>query len=303
MKQADPNLPRHLNLIILFGVQALVLLALYGASRLGWGWSIVIGVVTSFVLLTNYALIHEGTHHNLHPNRQANWLLGTLSGFLFPVSFTFMQVAHQVHHDHNRTDHEMFDYYYPDDNLPVKYAQWYSILIGIYPPIIPLGSVLMGLAPWVFKAKPFAQARSSAVLFANQQYNAPQIWRIRLELLLGGLYWFSIWHLLDLQWLPVLIIYACFCFNWSTRQYVTHAFTQRDVIEGALNLKVSKLMGWVLLNSQWDQVHHKHPGVSWVNLPQYANSTMQPVSYWRQYFKLWKGPRPNPEPAPKPIKT
>lgn len=303
MKKPDPNLPKRLNLIILIGIQILVLSALYWASRLNWGWSIPIGILVSFLLLTNYALIHEGTHQNLHPNKHGNWLLGTVSGFLFPVSFTFMQVAHQVHHNHNRTDYEMFDYYYPEDNLPIKYAQWYSILIGIYPPIIPLGSILMGLVPWIFKARPFAQARSSAVLFANNQYNAPQIWKIRLELLLGGLYWLAMWKLLALNWLPVLIIYACFCFNWSTRQYVTHAFTQRDVIEGALNLKVSKPMSWVLLNSQWDHVHHKYPGVSWINLPQYASCTMKPICYWRQYLRLWKGPRPNKEPAPKSIQT
>ena len=257
--------------------------------------------MVSFILLTNYALLHEAAHDNLHPTPVINRCLGMLSGWLFPASFTFLKIAHSVHHKNNRTDYEMFDYYYPSDNLLIKRAQWYSILIGIYPPIIPIGSMLMAFAPWFFNARPFAKARSSAVLFANNQFLAPDIAKIRTEVVLGIIYWISIWHLLSLDWRSVLIIYACFCFNWSTRQYVTHAFTPRDVIAGALNLKVSRLMSWILLKGQWDQVHHKHPEVPWLYLSDYAATTMKPVSYWRQYVSLWKGPRPNTEPAPQPI--
>ena len=62
-------------------------------------------------------------------------------------------------------------------------------------------------------------------------------------------------------------------------------------------------MGWILLNSQWDQVHHKYPCVPWTELPRYAEKTMKPTSYWRQYLKLWKGPQPNKYPAPEPSKS
>ena len=302
MKKSTSNYPAKLNITLVILVQIVTLFLLYLASRIDLIWAIPIGIVVSFILLTNYALIHEAAHDNLNPSTRINRYLGTLSGFLFPVSFTFLKIAHKVHHNHNRTDNEMFDYYYPHDNLWVKRAQWYSILIGIYPPIIPVGSVLMGFFPWVYKAKPFVKALSSAVLFANNQFHLQDIRKIRIEVILACLYWVIIWNLLSLNWVPVIIVYACFCFNWSTRQYVTHAFTPRQVIEGALNLKVSRLMGWVLLHSQWDQVHHKKPKVSWIDLPKYASSTMQPISYWRQYLRLWKGPRPNKEPAPAPIK-
>jgi fatty acid desaturase len=302
VKKKSTNFPTSLNITLVISIQIVVLSSLYLASRLEWIWSLPIGLFVSFVLLTNYALVHEAAHDNLNQSAKANRFLGMLSGFLFPISFTFFKIAHTVHHNHNRTDHEMFDYYYPNDNLWIKRAQWYSILIGIYPPLIPVGSILMGFVPWVYKSRPFAKARSSSVLFANNQFNIKDIRKIRIEVVLGFLYWIILWNVLSLSWLSVLIIYAFFCFNWSTRQYVTHAFTPRHVIEGALNLKVSRIMSWILLNSEWDQVHHKKPKVSWIDLPKYADTTMQPISYWRQYLRLWKGPRPNKEPAPDPIK-
>ena len=294
-------IPARLNILLVLLVQFGILGSLWLSSRLGWRLAIPIGILISFVFLTNYALLHEAAHGTLHEKPLLNRLFGSLAGFLFPVSHSFLHIAHKVHHNNNRTDYEMFDYYYPDDNLLVKRAQWYSILTGIYPPIIPLGSVLMGFLPWVLETKPFAKAKSSSVLFANSQYLSADIREIRLEVLIAIVYWVVIWNLLSLHWLPVLIVYACCWFNWSTRQYVTHAFTPREVITGALNLKVSPLMSAILLRSQWDQVHHMHPDVPWVHLPEFADSTMQPVSYWRQYLALWKGPRPNIDPAPKSI--
>ena len=95
-----------------------------------------------------------------------------------------------------------------------------------------------------------------------------------------------------------MIFYAFFAFNWSTRQYVTHAFTVRDVKNGALNLSVSRPMAWILLQGQWDLVHHQHPHVSWMYLPLLGRSSKKPVSYLKQYLKLWGGPKPCTERGP-----
>jgi fatty acid desaturase len=295
------RVPNRLNLALVLLVHASLLALFHLASRLAWPYAIPIGIAASFLFLTNYALLHEACHSGLNSSPRRNHALGAISGVLFPVSFTFLKIAHRVHHNNNRTDYEMFDYYYPGDNLWVKRAQWYSILIGIYPPIIPLGSILMGLAPRFFDWRPFAAARSSYVLFANNQYLRGDIRVIRLEAILGICYWLLLWKWLSLAALPMLIVYACCWFNWSTRQYVTHAFTPRDVLTGALNLKTGRWLSYFLLQGEWDQVHHLFPNVSWKYLPKYADRTMAPVSYWRQYLSLWKGPRPNPEAAPSPL--
>jgi hypothetical protein len=102
--------------------------------------------------------------------------------------------------------------------------------------------------------------------------------------------------------LNTLILYSCFAFNWSTRQYVGHAFTRRDVIEGAWNLRHNRLMTWVLLHGEWDLNHHRRPDVSWYYLPRLASPDEPRRSYLRQYWRLWLGPRPATEPAPESLR-
>lgn len=286
------------NAFLSLCVTAALLFLLWLASHSEGIVFLLSAIAFAFLGLSNYALVHEACHYNLHTDRRNNDCLGTLVGWLFPVSFSFMETAHQIHHRNNRTDGEMFDYYYPDDNLLIKYAQWYSILIGIYPPIIPLGSLLMALVPGIFQLQPWQAAKSSSIIFDRNLFNADVIKSIRREVLLGICFWVVIWIALDLDLLSVAILYAAFWFNWSTRQYVTHAFSPRDVVNGAWNLRVSSFMGWIFLNGQWDLVHHTHPTARWQELPELGKASRQPISYWKQYLKLWAGPRPNREPAP-----
>lgn len=286
------------NRTISVGITTALLFLLWAASHSEGIVFLLAAVAFAFLGLSNYALIHEACHYNLNSERRKNDQLGTLVSWLFPVSFTFMETTHQVHHRNNRTDGEMFDYYYPDDNLLIKYGQWYSILIGIYPPIIPLGSLLMAFLPGVFKLQPWQTAKSSSIIFNRGLFNARVIARIRVEVLLGICFWAAVWLALDLDPVSTGILYAAFWFNWSTRQYVTHAFSPRDVVNGAWNLQVSRLMGWIFLNGQWDLVHHNHPNVRWQKLAELGKTSRRPIPYWNQYLKLWAGPRPNTEPAP-----
>ena len=258
-------------------------------------------IAFAFLGLTNYAMMHEAMHDNLHSEPGMNRITGTALSWLFPVSFTLMYSAHGVHHRFNRTDHELFDYYYPSDNLLIKFSQWYSILIGIYPPIIPLGSILLALAPGLFRTRPWQKAKSSSIVFNQELLKAETISKIRIDVLLGILFWGALFYLLQLDIIAVAIAYAAAWFNWSTRQYVTHAFTRRDVINGAHNMRVSRPMGWIFLNGQWDLVHHQQPRLHWQELPQAGRDSAPPISYWRQYFRLWRGPRPCPEPEPSPL--
>lgn len=287
------------NLIISSLLIMVQVFLLWVGSHTGITGLILASILFSFFGLTIYALIHEGAHHNLHSNITANSIMGTVLGWFFPVSFTFIKTAHIVHHLNNRTDNELFDYYYPEDNLLIKYAQWYSILVGIYPPIIPLGSILLAIFPSFFLLKPWKKAKSSSIIFDRNLFTHQVLNIIRLEVITGLLFWIVVFRFLDLQLWSVGIMYMAFWVNWSTRQYVSHAFSPRDVINGAWNLKVSRLMGWLFLNSQWDKVHHQHPLARWQDLPTLGKTSEQPIAYWPQYFRLWSGPRKNFEAAPK----
>ncbi len=272
------------------------LFLLWLASRLTLTGQLFCGLLFAQLLLTNYQLIHEASHDLLHPERRINDAIGMVLGWLFPVSFTLMKVTHIVHHCCNRSDHEMFDCYYPGDNRALKLVQWYGLLTGLWWWLVPLGSLLLAIHPAWLRSPPFRKARTTAVLFDD--FGTKEIRRVRLETLLGILFWLVAFHLLNLQWQAVLLLYALFGFNWATRQYVTHAFSPRDVVNGAWNLKVGRLHGLTLLNGQWDRLHHQHPHVSWIFLPVLAGDRGYDKSYWRQYFRLWRGPRPCQERGP-----
>ncbi|HFD13088.1 MAG TPA: fatty acid desaturase [Crenotrichaceae bacterium] len=295
MKQAS-EIPGRLNCVLGTFVFGGGLLLLWGGSRVELVWSIPLGIVFSFLMLTNYALMHEAAHNVFHHRSIVNHLYGVVLGWLFPMSFTVFKVSHVVHHCYNRSDHEMFDYYYENDWKIIKYIQWYGLLTGLWWILIPIGNVLLAIHPAILKTRPFRNARSTSRVFDN--YDCELTRRLRLEILSGILFWTGASMLLALRWETVLIYYGFFAFNWSTRQYVTHAFTVRDVTNGALNLSVSKPMQWILLQGQWDLVHHQHPHVSWIRLPDLSQHSEPPRSYLKQYLSLWAGPRLCKEPAP-----
>lgn len=285
-----------LNMLLVLLVQALAMLLLWLAAHAGTIQAVLLGFVFSFLLLTNYALLHEATHDNLHADPRANRWFGVLAGFLFPIPFSMIRVTHTVHHCCNRTDHEMFDLYYPGDNMFLKLGQWYSLLCGLFWPCIPVGTVILATFPALLRTKPFRKARTTGVLFDDFALHG--VAPVRIEVALMLLYWVLLFQLLGLNWPHLLILYACFAFNWSTRQYVTHAFTPRDVVNGALNLQVSTPMSWLLLKGNWDLVHHQQPRLPWTELERSGQSSVAPVSFWRQYARMWRGPVPNTEPAP-----
>jgi fatty acid desaturase len=90
----SPPVPNRLNIGLVAVVCAAAISLLWLGSRVESWYAIAgAGIVFSYVLLTNYALLHEATHHNLHSNRRWNYVLGVLAGFLFPVPFSMIHVT------------------------------------------------------------------------------------------------------------------------------------------------------------------------------------------------------------------
>jgi len=289
--------PNRLNLALVLLVVALAVGLLWLGSRVESWWAVLgVGIVFSYVLLTNYALLHEATHGNLHSSPRVNYVLGLMTGALFPIPFTMIRTTHQGHHLRNRTDFEMFDQYYSTDNRLVKWTQWYGVLCGFFWPWIPIGAVLFAVCPGLLRTRVWREARSSQRLFGD--IRGPVLRALRIELLFIVALFAALFWLLDLNWLHVLILYACFSFNWSTRQYVGHAFSKRDVIEGAWNLRHNALMSWVLLRGEYDLNHHRHPEVPWYYLPRLTRRDDARPGYVVNYWRQWLGPYLCTEPAP-----
>jgi fatty acid desaturase len=287
----------RLNVALVACVVSAAVALLWLASQVESAWAVfAVGIVFSYVMLTDYALLHEATHGNLHASPRWNYWLGVAAGAFFPVSFSMVRTTHQGHHLRNRTDFELFDLYYPGDNRLVKYAQWYSILCGLFWPIVPIGAILAAIWPGLLRLRPFQRARSSSYLVGD--IRASDLWAIRAEVLLIVAIFAALFYALELRWLPTLVLYGCFAVNWSTRQYIGHAFSHRHVIDGAWNLRHNRLMSWILLHGEYDLNHHRRPDVPWYYLPTLSPRDEPRLSYVRQYLRLWLGPRPSDEPAP-----
>ena len=289
--------PSRLNTLLVLLVFLLQCGLLISASLVE-GWLIVVPAgFFSLFFLTNYALMHEASHGSLHIDPRWNRWLGALTGLTFPTSATMMRVTHTVHHRCNRTDHEMFDCYYPGDRRWLKRLQWYSILTGLFYLVIPLGGVVVGFLRPLLLTRPFRRARSAAVLFDD--FTSSQMRQVQVECLLMLMFYATLFASGLLRPWPTLLLFGLGGFHWSTRQYVTHAWSRRDVIEGAHNLTPgAPLMDWILLHGQWDQAHHRWPLASWIHLPHLGASGSVPISFWRQYASLWCGPRLATEPSP-----
>lgn len=299
---SEMPIPDRLNIALLAFVVGSAIALLWLASHVEpWYGVLLVGIVFSYVMLTDYALLHESAHGNLHSSRLGNRVLGTIAGFLFPCPYSLIRAAHQGHHLRNRTDHEMFDLYYPSDSRLVRYVQWYGILCGFFWPWIPIGSIVLSLCPAMLRARIFQRARSSNYLLGD--IRTAEIRSIRIETLATLAFFAFLFWVLDLRWQNTLLLYACFAFNWSTRQYVGHAFSKRDVVEGAWNLQHNRVMSLVLMHSEWDLNHHRRPEVPWLYLPRLGSTPEAERRYVRQYLRLWTGPRLATEPAPESLES
>jgi fatty acid desaturase len=289
--------PNVLNFTLVVLDIALATLLLWLGSWLDSWWAVLgIGVVFSYLMLTNYALLHEATHHNLNSNQAWNYWFGVATGVFFLAPFSMIRVTHHGHHQRNRTDAEMFDLYYSGDSFFLKCCQWYGTLAGLFWPCIPVCATLFAVCPrtiglQLFSGPPFGNANVKDITQRDLR-------RIRLELLLTLVVFTVLLWLFQWRWLNFLILYGCFSINWSTRQYVGHAFSKRDIVEGAWNLRHNWLMSKILLHGEWDLTHHRHSDVSWYYLPTLASPDEPRRSYMKQYWRQWLGPRLATEPPP-----
>ncbi len=292
------RIPNHLNLLLTLGNLFLSTSMIVIGHRFT-EFMIPCIIVFAFLHLNAYALLHEATHSNLHSNKRWNYILGMIAGILFPTSISIATLTHTKHHCCNRTDHEMFDYYYPDDNLIYKFGQWYSVLLGGFWPVAVLGNLIVFFYPSFPKSKFIQKIRSGQRMLEDMQ--RVDVTRIRFEILLIIIFWITMFWLFDLSAIYVMYFYIAAGFNWSTRQYITHTFAERDVWEGALNLKTNLLHEKILLNGNWDLEHHLHPELPWIYLKESGKTKKADRSYIKQYFKMWTGPKKNMESPPKPI--
>ena len=263
-----------------------------------WWMVILLALGLSFLYLSIYALMHEALHGGLHPNPSVNRLLGQWCGLPLLMVFDVVRIAHNMHHSFNRCESQCFDCYYQPQQRWLKNLFWYGILLGGHWVTTILGGLVIAILP-------FAWTRRLLAPSTYFEQGPPQFVRsqIRIEALIVcaavGLLCAWVVHI-DAPIDRVLWVYGLCAFNWSTRQYIQHAFSPRVTLDGGYNLACGRINQIILLKGNWDKVHHQYPKLPWYDLNHYADGSARPVM-WRQYLRQWKGVQLNTEPHPEPM--
>lgn len=261
-----------------------------------WVYKLLFAIFFSYTNNTTFSLLHESVHGLFHSNTFINNWAGRFAAAFFPTAFTFQTICHLGHHQRNRTEVELFDYYRPNDNKTLKYLQWYGILTGIYWMAAPLACILYFLFPNFFKtpeknAKIFKQTGANAMMSGFRSVSSN---KIRLEILFTLLVQSSLFLFLGISFIDWILCYFAFALNWCSLQYADHAWSELDVKNGAWNLRVNKIVQYIFLNYHHHLAHHQNPEVSWKCLPNYVNYQSDRPHFWKIYFQMWRGPRPFP---------
>jgi fatty acid desaturase len=153
------------------------------------------------------------------------------------------------------------------------------------------------LCPWVLRLRALRRADSrlatqtgADAMLSGLDKVATR--RMRLEILLTILLQCVAFWSLHLSVMGWLLCYVFFAVNWSSLQYADHAWSERDVHNGAWNLKVNRVVQYVFLNYHHHRAHHQNPNTPWLHLAKYVDWSEKRHSYIDIYMKMWRGPRP-----------
>jgi len=291
-------IPERLNAVLLGASGTAAILCLWLASHAQtWLVTLLAAIAFSFVNNTVFSLLHEATHGNLHGDRRVNAWMGRLAGAFFPTSYSMQRAFHLTHHKHNRSEFEQFDYLRPGDRRFLKYAQWYSILTGVYWTFSPLFCIAYSIAPAAFHVRWLASTETSvghqtgAAIYLGSVRDVPMR-MIRLEVLSVVAFQAAVIGIADVSIAGWALCYAAFAVNWSALQYADHAWSPLDRKEGAWNLRVNPLTRMLFLNYHDHLAHHQHPNTPWLHLPRLVDRSAPRPSFLAVYLRMWRGPRP-----------
>ncbi len=297
MARKDYPVPNRLNFIIFVLALLSVLVCLTLASAASSVMALLLfGFVFSFAANTVFSLMHEAVHGFLFSDRKMNERAGFVLAGFFPTSFTFQRAMHLGHHRRNRTDAEMFDLYYKEDNRFLKWAQLYGIFTGPYWAFVPLSATLVALLPWIRNPNVanrlnWTWLERTGVFAMLSGLSKVDIRRIQIEVACAFILHASLFYFLKLKALGWVVCYLMFAINWGALQYADHAFSIRDIKNGAWNLRVSTLVRLIFLNYHSHLAHHQNPQVPWYYLPEFVRNEDLHPTFWQIFFAMLKGPR------------
>ncbi|MGB5205458.1 fatty acid desaturase family protein [Eudoraea sp.] len=294
------QIPTKLNVTIIIICTVLYFFLLQvGSNTPEIGMKLLLGLAFGILMIPVYSLMHEAAHKTLHPNQNLNLFLGQFLSTLFGVSYHFFRHCHLKHHKKNRTDEEMWDLYYEHQNRWVRYGNLYLMMVGFGYFSLWLSIVIFAISPNMIRSKIFKHHKEMRG-FVEGLDNSFKMKFFQIESIIIIVFQvFSLW-LIGWDFMTWIIFYIIHGFIWSSQNYVNHAFSPRDIINGAHNLTIPKWLNIIYLNFNIHLAHHQNPQIPWIHLPKYIKSNKGRFSFFKNYVRLWHGPLLTKEPSPKP---
>ena len=303
MDTADKKftIPTTVNCIAVLIVSSLYFaILIFACKQVHWYSSLATSLLFGVVMIPVYTLIHEAEHGILHSSQVVNNVLGRWLSCLFIAPFSFIKHCHLRHHKKNRTDIEMWDLYYEHQNKWKRYGNLYFVMIGFGYFGIVLSVLLFSIAPQLVYSKLFTSHTETAG-FLKGSDSKNKIMVFRWESIVVILFHVGCFYIFNFNLRGWLSCYSIHAFIWSSQNYVTHAFSPRDIINGAHNLKVPAWLKIVYLNFNLHLAHHQNPKIPWIHLPDFIKHENYKISFFKNYLRLWKGPVVTKEPDPSKI--
>lgn len=291
-------MPERLNWLILAAAAGATGGCLWLASHGPWWLAVLASIAFAFVNNLPFALMHEAVHGVAANTKGRNEALGLISGCMFPTSFSLQRIAHLGHHARNRTDPDLYDYYLPSQSRLLRNVWLYGgNLLGLYWFCIPLSNALYLLATPLYRSRFFMEGVAAKIGFGPHVRDIAALPPARVWMEIAGAFAYqaALWWVLDLRWQGWLLAHWLFALHWSALQYVDHAWSPRDVMHGAWNLRVFAPVRWLTLNYHYHLAHHSHPSVPWTRLPELAGQGEPQPTFAQIYWSLWRhGVQPAP---------
>jgi fatty acid desaturase len=292
------KIPVVINITAILVISILYFLLLLLASKQQhWYGVLCFACLFGILMIPLYTLIHEGEHGILHNSHRVNYVLGCWLGCLFIAPFSFIKHCHLRHHKKNRTDVEMWDLYYEHQDKWKRYGNLYFIMVGFGYLGIVLSVPLFSFAHQLVYSRLFTQHTETAG-FLQGSNDKRKIRIFKLESIVVILFHVASFYIFNFDWKAWLCCYLVHGFIWSSQNYVSHAFSPRDIINGAHNLSLPRWLNLVYLNFNLHLVHHQNPKIPWIHLSAFINRNDKHTPFFENYIRLWKGPILTNEPDP-----
>ncbi len=252
-----------------------------------------IPVLLLFVLVMQgiFSMMHECTHSVAFKNKRLNYIVGCFISIPFCMHFSLYSAYHKSHHSRNRSRTELADVIFPGESRRKKIIIYYFAIIGGLWVLPVVASIILPLLPLSFVKKLRTYKSTMTYVHIFDLIDSKKWTFMRLELISAIIFWWAAISFFQWNWQTLAVSYAALAFSWSSLQWIYHIRTPFHVMDGALDLKLPRILSLLILNFNYHLTHHRYPKIPWNNLKN-ASETKSPESLWLRYVKLFRPPQP-----------